>query len=485
MTASVLSPLDAAFLRLESPTSPLHIASLSVFEGPCPGLDAVRTHVGSKLDRLPRYRQRVCDGPLWLGRPMWVDDAEFDLERHVQGCAVPAPGRESDVRALCARLLERHLDRDAPLWETWVVEGLPEGRWGLLSKVHHCMVDGIAGTDLLAQALELSPTPARVEPAAPWSAAPEPGLARRAFAGLPLPRSGTALVHALRHPLEATRAAATDVHGLGQWLAAVRPVTRTPLLGPVGKQREWQWADVSLTEVREVGRALEGTINDVAEALVCSALRDLLLSRGLEPDRAGVRSLVPVSVRGHGSGGSTALDANRVSAMLATLPVDVADPLARFQAVRAELRRLKGSGQAQAGELLTTTAGLVPPLLLSTGLFGGFRLPHRNLTTVTTNVPGPPVPLYALGRRLLELHPFVPIADRLRLGFAMTSYDDRLWFGITVDRAHVPDADVLVRGLGAALAELRAAARRGARPAPASGTFDPAGPDQREAPSGA
>jgi diacylglycerol O-acyltransferase len=455
MTASVLSPLDAAFLRLESATSPMHIASLSVFEGPSPGLDAVRAHIGSRLDRLPRYRQRVCDAPLWLGRPMWVDDAGFDLERHVQGCAVPAPGRESDVRALCSRLLERRLDREVPLWETWVVDGLPDGRWGLLSKVHHCMVDGIAGTDLLAQVLELSPVPAPVEPVAPWSAAPQPGLVARAFAGLPVPRDGTAVVRALRHPLEATRAAVTDVHGLAQWLAAARPVASTPLLGPVGQRRDWQWADVSLTEVRRVGQALDGTINDVAETLVCSALRDLLLSRGLQPDRTGVRSLVPVSVRRHGSGGDTALDANQVSAMLATLPVDVADPLARFEAVRAELRRLKSSGQAQAGELLTSSAVLVPPLLLSTGLYGSFRLPHRNLTTVTTNVPGPPVPLFALGRRLVELHPFVPIADRLRLGFAMTSYDDRLWFGITVDRAHVPDADVLVSGLGRALQELQ------------------------------
>lgn len=454
----VLSPLDAAFLRLESATSPLHIASLAVFEGPAPELADVRALISAKLDRVPRYRQTVRDAPLWLGRPIWVDQADFDISRHVHACAVPAPGGEPEARTLCSRLLERHLDRQQPLWETWVVAGLPDGRWGLLSKVHHCMVDGIAGTDLLAQVLELSPEASLPEPGPPWTAAPAPGLAARALAGIPSPRSAGAVLQAVRHPLGTARAAVVDVRGVGQWLAAARPVTRTPLLGPVGKQRDWLWADVSLSEVRAVGHALEGTINDVAETMVCSALRELLLSRGVVPDPAAVRSLVPVSVRRHGSRDGTALDANQVSALLATLPVDVADPLERFLAVRAELSRLKSSGQAQAGELLTSSAGLLPPPLLLTGLFGGFRLPHRHLTTVTTNVPGPPVPLYALGRRLTELHPFVPIADRLRLGFAMTSYAGRLWFGITVDRVHVPDADLLVDALGDALRDLQAVA---------------------------
>lgn len=457
-TSAVLSPLDSAFLRVESGSSPMHIASLAVFEGPAPTLGEVHALIASRLDQLPRYRQQVRESPLWLGRPMWVDEPGFALRDHVYACGVPAPGGEAELRGLCSRLLERHLDRERALWESWLVTGLQDGRWALLSKVHHCMVDGIAGTDLLARMLDLSPDAVAPQPPAPWQPERAPGLARRVLAGLPSPRSATRGVQAVRHPLAAARSAVTDVQGLSRWLSASRQVAPSPLVGPVGKQRDWLWADVSFEEVHELGSALGGTVNDVAETLICAALRRLLLSDGERPDAESVRSLVPVSVRRYGPGSTAALEANQVSAVLARLPVDVEDPLERFAAVREELRRLKRSGQAQAGELITAAAGLVPPLLLTSTLAGGFRLPHRNLTIVTTNVPGPPVPLYAQGRRLLELHPFVPIADRLRLGFALTSYGGRLWFGVTVDRAHVRNADVLVAALPDALEELRRAA---------------------------
>jgi WS/DGAT/MGAT family acyltransferase len=279
MTTAVLSPLDSAFLRLESAGSPLHIASLAVFDGPAPDLEELRTLYAGKLDQLPRYRQRLCESPLWLGSRMWVDDDGFRLDRHLQAVALPPLAGVEDVRSLCARLLERPLDRAHPLWETWLVDGLPDGQWGLLSKVHHCMVDGIAGTDLLAHVLDLSaeapPPPA---PAA-WEPAPLPGWHRRVLAGLPRPRPQEVLT-ALAHPRQLAREAATDAAGLRQWLSALLPVQASPLLGPVGKERDWLWADVPLADVKQVAHGLDGTVNDVVVALVCGALRELLLADG-------------------------------------------------------------------------------------------------------------------------------------------------------------------------------------------------------------
>lgn len=450
MSLAVLSPLDTAFLRLESSTAPMHIASLTVLEGPASSLDEVRDLISRRLHRLPRYRQVVREAPLSFARPAWVDDEHFELDHHVLAAAVPE-GDLTGGRDLCARLLERHLDRSRPLWETWLVTGLPDGAWGLLSKVHHCMVDGIAGTDLLAQVLDLTPDPGPPEPTEAWEPQPAPGLARQVVAGLPSPSIPS--LRSLSHPRATVRHVVTEAEGLLRWAAMARPTSASPLAGALGSSREWLWADVALADVSTVRQAHGGTVNHVVEALLCSALRQLLLERGLRPQRGSVRSLVPVSVRGGARGRST-LEANKVSAVLADLPVDVSDPVERYHAVRRELVRLRWSGQAEAGQLLTSIAALVPPTALTTTLSAGFRVPHRHLTTVTTNVPGPPVPLFALGRRVRALHPFVPIGDRLRLGFAVTSYDERLWFGITVDQDHVPDAGVLVPALLRSLDDL-------------------------------
>jgi diacylglycerol O-acyltransferase len=258
---------------------------------------------------------------------------------------------------------------------------------------------------------------------------------------------------AARHPRRAGAELLTDAKGLATWAGVLRPADRSSLTGPITTHRGWGWATASLADVRVVRHAFGGTVNDVVLALVTSAFRDLLLQRGEEPGPHSLRSLVPVSVRGrHAADGP--LLANRVSAMVAELPVHVADPLERLGAVRAELDRLKASGEAQVGELLTEAAELAPPLLLSAGLFGGFRLPQRQLVTVTTNVPGPRATLWARGRQLRQLHPFVPIADRVRTGVAVTSYDGQLSFGVTVDAASTPDLDVLTDGIPRALAEL-------------------------------
>jgi diacylglycerol O-acyltransferase len=460
----VLSPLDSAFLRLESHDAPLHIASAAIFDGPTPTYEEFLRQIGGRLPLLPRYRQRVQEVPLWLGRPVWVDDAHFDLRFHVRNTAVPRPGSEAQLRTLCARVLSHPLDRDRPLWEAWLVEGLEGGRWALLSKVHHCMVDGIAGTDLLTRVLDPSPTPA---PAPPddWEPEPAPGRLRllaRAFTTVPSPRAASARVtDAMRHPRRAGAGLIRDAKGFATWAGVARPAHGSSLIGPITTRRTWGWTQVSLDDVRHVRKAHGGTVNDVVLALITGAYRDLLVARGEDPDRHAVRSLVPVSVRvGHGDDGDAML-ANRVSAMVAELPVHIADPVARLAAVRAELDRLKYSGEAQAGEVLTSAAELAPPLLLSAGLYGGFRLPQRQLVTVTTNVPGPPIPLWAMGRRLRELHPFVPIADRLRTGVAVTSYEGVLSFGVTADADSTPDVDVLTTGIAAGMTELLADSRAG------------------------
>jgi diacylglycerol O-acyltransferase len=453
----VLSPLDAAFLRLEGRDSPLHIASVAVLDGPAPTYDEVLALFASKLPLVPRYRQRVQEVPLWLGRPVWVDHPELALRDHVRHTALPTPGDDRQLRTLCGRLLSLPLDRRRPLWEAWFVEGLAGGRWALLSKVHHCMVDGIAGTDLLLRVLDLDPFP-EPPPADSWVPAPAPGRLRllsTALTTIPGPRAGAQRVAtAVRHPREAAGELLEDAHGLATWAGLARPASRSSLTGPLMQERGWGWAQATLDDVRTVRKAFGGTVNDVVLTLITHGFRALLLSRGEEADAHAVRSLVPVNVRPRHPQPGEALVANRVSAMVAELPVHVADPVARLTAVRAELDRLKVSGESRAGEVVTEVAGLVPPLLLSLGLYGGFRVPHRQLVTVTTNVPGPPFPLWALGRRVRELHPFVPIADRVRTGIAITSYEGVLFFGVTTDAHTVPDVDVLTDGIESALAAL-------------------------------
>jgi len=450
----VLTPLDSAFLRLESHDAPLHIASAAVFDGPAPSYDDLLALVGSRLPLLPRYRQRVREVPLWLGRPVWVDDRAFDLRYHVRHSALPRPGNDEQLRTLCARLLSQPLDRDRPLWEAWLVEGLDGDRWALVSKVHHCMVDGIAGFDLLSRILDTRPDPGP-PPIDVWEPGPEPSrleLLTTAVTSLPRPRPEM-LLAAVAHPRRALAEVAEDLRGLANWAGVVRPAPASSLTGPITTHRSWAWAVVSLSDVRTVRQAYGGTVNDVVLALVTSAFRDLLVVRGEQPGPHVVRSLVPVSVRARHADRDPA-SSNRVSAVIAELPVHVEGAVDRLAAVRHELDRLKASGEVTAGEAVTTAAELVPPVLLSTGLFGGFRLPQRQIVTVTTNVPGPRVPLWALGRRMRAVYPFVPIADRVRTGVAITSYDGRLTFGVTGDADSMPDLEVLTKGVEGAMAEL-------------------------------
>jgi WS/DGAT/MGAT family acyltransferase len=458
-----LSPLDALFIDAEDqdPRTSMAIASIAVFESPPPTHEEFLAFLTGRLPLVPRYRQKLRTVPLRLGRPVWVDDPRFDLGYHVRRAALPAPGGDRQLAELMARVMSQRLDRDHPLWEYWVVEGLAQGRWALISKVHHCMVDGIAGTDLYRMIFDFSPVPA---PAAPDdrvpSAEPSPlELAAEAVLDdvvLPL-REARALGSATSHPGGAVRQAADTMRGLVKWAPAAWPATGSSLTGPIGRERRFTWVRASLDDVKLIKRELGGTVNDVVLAAITGGFRALLLARGEQPGPHMIRSLVPVSVRAPGEEGAYG---NQVSAILADLPVHIAGPAERLAAIRAGLQVLKASQEATAAESLTRLGRYSLYSLASWWTRLAFSLPQREIVTVTTNVPGPQQPLYGMGRRLVEIIPYVPIATTLRTGIAIFSYCGTVTFGITGDFAANPDLDVLARGVERDLSELLAAARR-------------------------
>ena len=461
-----MSPLDASFLYLEDARSHMHIGSVSLFEGPPPTYDEIVSLVEAKLPLLPRYRQKVRFVPLNLSRPVWVEDPRFNVGYHVRHTAIPPPGDEEHLRRLVGRLMSQQLDRHKPLWELWMIEGLSDARWALVSKIHHCMVDGVSGTDVLTVLLDEERDPARDARQEAWHPGPEPGgteLLSRA-----LVQQATNPVEALRAAerwLASPRALARETLDILQGLAALSSlIPRTPastLNGPIGPHRRWAWARARLSEVKEIRAGLGGTINDVVLAVITQGFRVLLTERGEDVEDRRVRTLVPVSVRRPDERGTYN---NRVSAMFAQLPVGLADPVACLMEIRAQMQDLKESKQAVAGEALTSLSGFAPPMLLALGTRVFTHTPQRNVNTVTTNVPGPQRPLYAAGRRMLEAFPYVPIAERVRVGIAIFSYDGGITFGVTGDYDTAPDIDVLCRGIEDGMAALLEAAGR--RPEP-------------------
>jgi len=359
----------------------------------------------------------------------------------------------------------------------WIVEGLGGGRWALVSKVHHCMVDGISATDLLSVMLDREREPER-PPAPPWTPAREPSVGELFVA--PLLRrlatpidAVTAAGRVIRGPRDTAELALQTATGAAAMRSLFRLTPRSSLNGPIGPHRRWDWATAHLSDVKAVRDGLGGTINDVVLAAVSGGFRELLIARGEDPSHLIVRSLVPVSVRRPGERGTYN---NRVSAMFASLPVAVDDPVERLASVRAQMEDLKRSKQAVAGDVLVSLSGFAPAVLLALGTRLAFRLPQRSINTVTTNVPGPQQPLYLAGRRLLESIPFVPLAGQVRVGVAIFSYDGTLKFGVTGDYDTAQDIRVLCQAIEGAMAELVAAAQRpGVAPARPAKTPEPAG----------
>ena len=456
-----LTPLAASFLDAEDvdATSSLAIGSFAIFEGPAPGLEEFLDMVRGRLPLVPLYRKRLHRTALDLAPPAWVDDSHFDLGWHVRRTTLPPPAGREEIGRLLSRVMATRMDRSRPLWECWFVDGLSEGRWALLSKVHHCMADGISGTDLYRLVLD----PTRTPPAPPvdtWRPRPPDSvwtLGARAVRDLATAPAGAARTVApvLEAPVTMARRAVRTARGLASLATAARPVDPTSLTGRLDGNRRYTWAEVDLEETRVARHALAVSVNDLALAAITGGFRELLMSRGEEPEAHAVRSLVPVSTRAPGDEGVTD---NQVSLMLPYLPVDLADPLERLEEVHRRIRSLQGRHEPEAGGAVTGIAEHLPFMPVTWGVRLALRLPQRQVATVTTNVPGPRRTLYAMGRELQQMLPYVPIADRVRIGVAIFSYRDTLTFGITGDYDTAPDLGVLADGISSSMAELVAAA---------------------------
>jgi diacylglycerol O-acyltransferase len=463
-----LNPMDAQFVDAEDEDrhTSMAIASIAVFEGPAPSYDEVLAHLAGRLPLVPRYRQKLRTVPFRLGPPVWADDPHFDLRYHLRQTALPAPGGDEQLSRLMARVMGQRLDREYPLWEYWLVEGLAEGRWALISKVHHCMVDGVSGTDLYHVIFDFSPDPSPAAVDTRTVSAEPSSLSLAAQAALDLvrlpAREASALGGALARPDRVVRQAADTMRAVAQLATSAWPATGSSLSGPIGQQRRHAWARASLDDVKTIKRELGGTVNDVVLAAISGGFRALLLARGEHPERHMVPSLVPVSVR---APGEENIYENRVSAVLAYLPVHVADPVERLAAVRAEMSALKSSNEALVGEALVSLGRYIPFPVASLAVRLAYWLHQREIVTVTTNVPGPGRPLYGIGRRLLEIIPYVPIATTMRTGVSIFTYCGNVTFGITGDYGTNPDLEVLVHGIETGVSELLQAARHGVPPA--------------------
>ena len=474
-----LTGLDASFLHLEDDRSHMHVASVTTFEGSPPDYEQLLEAIDNRLHLVPRYRQRLAFVPLGQGRPRWIDDPHFNLRYHIRMTALPAPGSEDQLRRLAGRVFSQKLDRDKPLWEIWVAEGLDGGeRFAVLSKTHHALVDGISGVDIMSVLFDTTPEPSPTPAdAGRWLPQPAPSgaqlLAEALIERATIPGEIVRGVRALfRAPRRIAGAALGNLVGIGAmaW-TGLRPAPPSPYNGPIGPHRRFAWVRMELKDVKEIKDSLGGTVNDVMLAIVARALGRHLERHGeLRPDLE-LRAMVPVSVRAAEARGALG---NQVAAMFAPLPVGCDDPVVCYEQINAAMGELKKSGQAVGAQVLTNLSGFAPPNIMSQAARVVARQRFFNL--VVTNVPGPQFPLYLMGREMDDIFPMVPLARNQGLGVAIMSYNGKIAFGLVSDYDLVPDLDDLAADFQAALAELADAAgvklttrRRRGRPAADAG----------------
>lgn len=461
-----LTALDASFLDWEDESCHMHVGAVLMLEPgalatPEGGLDAgrIRTYIESRLPLIPRYRQKLAYTPLER-HPVWIDDERFNLFYHIRHSSLPKPGDERQLKRLCGRILSQKLDLTKPLWEVWIIEGLANGRFALVAKAHHCMVDGIAGVDLFHVILSPSPKVA-FEPAPPWQPRPAPSAVqlvageawRRTRLSLGLPLSAA---RALATPLGSARAVWDRATGVVESMSGgLVPTSATPLNPPaIGPHRRLDWVRFELADVKAVRTVLGGTVNDIVLATATGALRRLLQRRGVATAGLDFRALVPVNIRTsveHGGLG------NRIVQMLARLPVDEPDARRRLARVSDTMATLKSSHQVEGSELIEeisdwTATGVLTALLR-------LAVAQRSYNVIITNVPGPQVPLFLLGAPLCETYAMVPLFPNQALGFAIFSYAGGLGWGLSADWDLVPDLHDVVGDLRDAFAELRDLAR--------------------------
>lgn len=470
-----MSALDRFFVDVERDNTHMHVAAVMLFESPPLSdarggvdVDRIRSYIASRLHLIPRYRQKIEYVP-WSGQPVWVDDEHLNMHYHVRHTALPRPGDLEQLKTLAARVVSQKLDRGKPLWEMWIVEGLANGACAMISKTHHCMIDGISGVDLMTVLLDISPR-AEIHDVPGWNPRPRPGGVRLV---------ADELSRRLGQPLdllESARDLATDIPAacanLGSALSGLRQMfgagfvsaSDTPLNRIIGGHRRFDWLTLDLDEVKAVKRALGGTVNDVVLTTVAGGVSRFLELRGTSPRRQrelDFRAFCPVSVRDPSERGTLG---NRVSGMIAPLPIGEPDPRRRLDRVRETTSQAKASHQALGAEVLATVSEWTLPTLLTVASRLTTRSRAYNL--VVTNVPGPQLPLFLLQSRLLEAFPLVPLFENQALGIALFSYDGRLCFGFNADWDLMPDLTDFVESIAESFAELKLAAGIG----PSSGT---------------
>jgi diacylglycerol O-acyltransferase / wax synthase len=456
-----LTGLDASFLHLESQSSHMHVAGVMLFDGSPPERDELVEAISSRLHLVPRYRQKLAFVPFGQGRPRWVDDPHLNLNYHVRVTALPAPGSEDQLRSLAGRVFSQQLDRDKPLWELWVVEGLDGGeRFAVLSKTHHALVDGISGVDIMSVLFDSSAEPETPpDPGQRWLPRPLPSsmqllaeaLVERATVPAEIVRGIRA---AFRAPRRIAEAAVGSLAGVGAmaW-AGINAAPPSPYNVPIGPHRRFTWMRTSLSDVKAIKDALGGTVNDVMLAIVAGAMGRDLRRRGVDVRGMELKAMVPVSVRSDEARGALG---NQVAAMMAPLPVGCDDPVVRFETISGAMKRLKEGGQAVGARVMTDLAGFAPPNIMSQAARVVARQRFFNL--VVTNVPGPQFPLFLMGREMSEAFPMVPLAANQAVGVAIMSYNGRINFGLVGDYDVMADIDQLAKDFRASLLELAEAA---------------------------
>ncbi|HEU4360063.1 MAG TPA: wax ester/triacylglycerol synthase family O-acyltransferase [Mycobacterium sp.] len=451
-----LTTLDAGFLEAEDsdPHISLAIGGLVILEGPMPDYGSLASTLGARISACPRFAQKLRLRPFDLGPPAWVDDVNFDLAHHLRRAALPRPGGDHELFHFIADQMARRLDRDRPLWNIWVIEGLADNRWAMLIKVHHCVGDGIAASHMLTGLCDnqvvasfASQIRAAHEPASSKLKLTVPNVNPLSWMG-GLWNASTTMGSAALH---AARGAAELSIGL------MRPTATSSLNGSMTAMRRFSAARVSLHDVRQICDAFDVTLNDVALAALTEGYRDMLVRRGEQPLPESLRALVPVSIR---STNDLAKTDNRVSVMLPYLPVEEASPLLRLRMVHSRLTRTKSTGQRQAGSALVSATNYLPFPLTAWAVRLLTRLPQHGVTTLTTNVPGPSEALQVMGREVVGVLPVPPIGLQLRSGVAMLSYADHLYFGILADFDTMPDVDEFCRSVETAVARLVASSER-------------------------
>jgi WS/DGAT/MGAT family acyltransferase len=471
-----LTALDNSFLVLESSNAYMHVASTQIHEaGPLRnaygGIDAdtIKRRIEALLHLIPRYRQKLAWIPL-QSHAVWVDDARFNIDYHVRHTSLPRPGTTEQLMRLSARIMQQHLDRRRPLWEIWIVEGLEGGdRFAIISKTHHCMIDGMSGVDIMRVLMSPDPDhedhdkPAYIPRAIPSATEL---LLREGLRWASLPfRVASGLGALIGEVQDVRRRAITAARSVGQTVgASLRPASATPLNDEIGPHRRFTWLTMDLAEIKKVRRALGGSLNDVVLTVVTGAVRRFLRRRQVDPSGLDFRVLAPVSVRTENERGALG---NRVSAWVVELPLDEPDPIRQIERIGTRTSALKSSRGALGAEVLSQVAEWTPSTLLSLAGRNVTRLLPFNM--VVTNVPGPQIPMYLFGARMVEAFPHVPLIDNLGLGIALLSYDGKLCWGFNADYDLVPDLGAFVKGISAAYEELRGlAAERIGRGAPVS-----------------